>query len=202
MTAGPPTPRLTPCGPWRGPASARHSSPNGARSTSRVWPPASRNARIRRRPPQSRGCGADVAPEDLDVRSVYLGQEPKLQVGGDHAPGRADHIGQPPGDRPSAPADLQAPRALTDFKTLNAPLREQAETLLQQLKTARLVQSGMRERIVRSLTHSQDHKPRYASPPATRQPLTPNAESHASQQGLRMRTTWTGHDPPLIGAAR
>jgi len=49
----------------------------------------------------------------------------------------------------------------------------------QQLKTARFVLGGMRERVIRSLTHSQDHKLRPSSPPATRQPLTQNAKSHA-----------------------
>jgi hypothetical protein len=107
---------------------------------------------------------ADVVPEDLDVRGVYLTQKPQLQVGGDHAPGRADDIGQPPGDRPSPPADLQASGAIADSKTLNAPLRQGVETLLQQLKTARFVLGGVRERVVRSLTHSQDHKPRHSSP--------------------------------------
>ena len=47
--------------------------------------------------------GTDVVPDDLDVRGVYLTQKPNLQVGTDHAPGRASHIGQPPGDRPSPP---------------------------------------------------------------------------------------------------
>ena len=75
--------------------------------------------------------GADVVPEDFDVRGAYLGQEPQLQVGGDHAPGRTDDIGQPPDDRPSPPADLQAPSALADSKTLNAPLRKGVKTLLQ-----------------------------------------------------------------------
>jgi hypothetical protein len=65
--------------------------------------------------------GADVVPEDLDVRGVYLGQEPQLKVGGDHVSGRADEARQPPGDRPSPPADLQAPSALSDSQTLNAP---------------------------------------------------------------------------------
>jgi hypothetical protein len=55
--------------------------------------------------------GADIVPKDLDVRGVYLGQKPQLQVGGDHAPGRADDVRQPPGDRPSPPTDLQTPRA-------------------------------------------------------------------------------------------
>jgi len=79
--------------------------------------------------------GADVVPEDLDVRGIDLGQEPHLQVCGDYVSGRADELGQPPGDRPSPPANLQAPRCLADFKTLNAPLRKWVKTLLQQLKT-------------------------------------------------------------------
>src|SRR5262249_20697162 len=102
--------------------------------------------------------GADVVPQDLDVRGVYPSQQPSLQVGSDHPPGRASHIGQKPGDRPSPPADLQAPGALADPKTLNAPLRQRVETLLQQVKTARFVLGGMRERVVRRLTHSEDHK--------------------------------------------
>ena len=63
-------------------------------------------------------------------------RNPNLQVGTDHAPGRADHIRQPPGDRPSPPTDLQTSSASADSKTLDAPLRERVETLLQQLKTA------------------------------------------------------------------
>src|SRR5690242_21187480 len=93
--------------------------------------------------------GADVMPEDLDVREGYLGQEAQLQVSGDHAAGRAGHVGQPPGDRPPPAADLQAPRALADLKTLDAPLGKRVQTLLQQLKTARFVLRGMRERVVR-----------------------------------------------------
>jgi hypothetical protein len=65
-------------------------------------------------------AGADVVPEDLNVRGA--GQEPRLQVSGDHESGRTGHVGQPPGDRPSPPADLQAPGVLADFKTLDAPL--------------------------------------------------------------------------------
>ncbi len=71
---------------------------------------------------------------------------------------------------PRPPADLQAPSARADAKTLNAPLRKRVETLLQQLKAARFVLGGMRERVIRSLTHSQDHKPRHSSRPAARQP--------------------------------
>jgi hypothetical protein len=73
--------------------------------------------------------------------------------------GRADDIGEPPGDRPSPAPDLQTPSALADSKTLNAPLRKRVETVLQQLKTAGFVVGGMRERVVRSFTHSQDRKP-------------------------------------------
>ena len=120
-------------------------------------------------------AGADVVPDDLDVEGVYLTQKPQLQVGSDHAPGRASHIGQPPGDRPSPPTDLQTPRALADSKTLNAPLRKRVETLLQQLKTARFVLGGMRERVVRSLTHSQDHKLRHSSAARCAPALTQNA---------------------------
>jgi len=109
--------------------------------------------------------GADVVPEDLDVRGVYLAQEAQLQVGGDHPSGRAGDFRQPPGDRPSPPTDFQAPSAFADPKTLNAPLGQGVETLLQQLKTARFVLGGMRERVVRCLTHSQNRKPRYSSPP-------------------------------------
>ena len=36
--------------------------------------------------------------------------------------------------------------------------------MLQQLKTARFVLGGMRERVVRCLTHSQNRKLRYRSP--------------------------------------
>jgi hypothetical protein len=116
--------------------------------------------------------GADVVPDDLDVRGVYLTQKPQLQVGGDHAPGRANYLRQPPGDRPSPATDLQAPSALADAKTLNAPFRKRVETLLQQLETARFSVGGMRERVVRRLTHSQDHKPQRCSRAAARQPLT------------------------------
>lgn len=104
--------------------------------------------------------GTDVVSKDLDVGEVYLGQKPQLQVGGDHASGRTDDISQPPGDRPSPSTDLQAPSALADSKTLNAPLRQRVQTVLQQLKTTRFVLGGMRERIVRCLTHSQNRKPR------------------------------------------
>ena len=38
-----------------------------------------------------------------NVRGVYLAQKPQLQVGSDHAAGRANHSRQPPGDRPSPP---------------------------------------------------------------------------------------------------
>jgi len=106
--------------------------------------------------------GADVVPEDLDVRGVYLGQEPQRQVGGSDASVRADDIRQPPRDRPSPPADLQAPSALADANTLKTLLGKRVETLLQQLKTARFVLGGMRERVARSLTHSQDHRPRHS----------------------------------------
>jgi hypothetical protein len=99
-------------------------------------------------------AGADVVPNDLDVRGAYPTQIPQLQVGGDHPPGRADHLRQPPGDRPSPPADLQAPRALADPQTLNTPLGQRVQTLLQQLKTARFILGGMRERVIRGLTHS------------------------------------------------
>ena len=99
-------------------------------------------------------AGADVVSDDLDVRGVYLTQKPDLQVGSDHAPGRANQIGQPPGDRPSPPTDFQTPSAHADPETLNALFRKRVETLLQQLKTARFVLGGMRERVVRSLTHS------------------------------------------------
>ena len=37
--------------------------------------------------------GADVVSKDLDVRGVYPAQKPHLQVGGDHASGRADQTG-------------------------------------------------------------------------------------------------------------
>ncbi len=74
--------------------------------------------------------GADVVPKDLDVRGVYLGEKPELQIGGDHTPSRADDLRQPPGDRPSPSADLQTASALADSKTLDAPLRQRVETLL------------------------------------------------------------------------
>jgi hypothetical protein len=121
--------------------------------------------------------GADVVSKDLDVRDVYLGQEAQLQVGGDHPPGRADDFRQPPGDRPPPPTDFQAPSALADPKTLNAPLGKGVETLLQQLKTARFVPGGMRERVVRCLTHSQNRKLRLASGryQRSRQPARPGA---------------------------
>ncbi len=122
---------------------------------------------------------ADVVPDDLDVRGVYLGQQPDLQVRGDHAPGRTDDLRQPPGDRPPPPADLQTPSTLVDSKTLNAPLRQRVETLLQQLKTARFIRSGMRERIVRCLTHSQNCKPRCSSPPGRSPDLAPERSSGA-----------------------
>ena len=38
-------------------------------------------------------AGADVVPEDLDVRGVYLTQKPQLQVGGEHVAARAGHLG-------------------------------------------------------------------------------------------------------------
>ena len=71
----------------------------------------------------------------------------------------------PPGDRPSPSTDFQAPSAFTDPKTLNAPLGKGVETLLQQLKTARFVLGGVRERVILCLTHSQNRKLRYSSPP-------------------------------------
>ena len=129
--------------------------------------------------------GTDVVPEDLDVRGVYLAQKPHLQVGGDHTPGRADDIRQPPGDRPSPPTNLQTPSALADSKTLNAPLRKGVETLLQQLKTARFVLGGVRERVVRCLTHSQNRKLRYPSP-STRSPLATTRALAASENARRI----------------
>src|SRR5215472_16359578 len=108
--------------------------------------------------------GAYVVSKDLDVRGVYLGQKPQLQDGGDHPTGRADDFRQPPGDRPSPSADFQTSSALADPETLNAPLGKGVETLLQQLKTARFVLGGVRERVVRCLTHSQNRKLRHSSP--------------------------------------
>jgi hypothetical protein len=37
-------------------------------------------------------AGADVVPDDLDVRGGYLTQKSNLQIGGDHAPSRASHL--------------------------------------------------------------------------------------------------------------
>jgi hypothetical protein len=69
--------------------------------------------------------------KDLDIRGVYLGQEPQLKVGGDHPPRRPDEISQPPGDRPSPSTDLQTLVASSESKTLNTPFRKGVETLLQ-----------------------------------------------------------------------
>ena len=106
-----------------------------------------------------KGVGADVVSKDLDVRRVYLAQKPQLEVRGDHASGGANDIRQPAGDRPSPPTDLQTPSAPADSKALDAPLRKRVEMLLQQLKTARFVLGGMRERVVWRLTHDQNRKP-------------------------------------------
>ena len=102
--------------------------------------------------------GADVVSKDLDVRQVYLAQKPQLEVRGDHASGRPNDLGQP-GVIDPRPTDLQTPGAPADSKTVDSPLREGVETLLQQLKTARFVLGGMRERVVRGLTHDQNRKP-------------------------------------------
>ena len=93
------------------------------------------------------------------------------------------------GDRPSPPTDLQTPSALPDSKTLNAPLRKGVETLLQQLKTARFVLGGVRERVVRCLTHSQNRKPRYSSPSGLGSTF-----SASWQRGWRTRL-----EPSLLG---
>ncbi len=109
----------------------RTATKNSTPTLGRIWIHANRGGPLdltasetaaRSRRAGRKRAAADVVPNDLDVRGVNLTQEPDLQVGSDHPPGRADHIGQPPGDRPSPPADLQAPRALADSKTLNAPL--------------------------------------------------------------------------------
>jgi hypothetical protein len=68
--------------------------------------------------------------KDLDIRSVYLGQEPHLKIGGDHLSGPADEISQPSGDRPSPPTDLQKLATSSESKTLNTPFRKWVETLL------------------------------------------------------------------------
>jgi len=49
--------------------------------------------------------------------------------------------------------------------------RQRVEALLQQLKTARFVLGRMRERVIRSLTHSHDHKPRHFPRPAVPRPV-------------------------------
>jgi hypothetical protein len=98
---------------------------------------------------QWKRVGADIVPKDLDVRCAYLAQEPQFEVRRDHASARTNDVRQPASNRPSPPTYLQTPSAPADAKTPDAPLRKGIETLLQQLKTARFVLSGMRERIVR-----------------------------------------------------
>ena len=105
-----------------------------------------------------KAVGADVVSKDLDVRRVYLAQKTQLEIRSDHASGGANDIRQPAGDRPSPPTDLQTPSAPADSKPLNAPLRKGVEMLLQQLKTARFVLGGMRERIIWRLAHDQNRK--------------------------------------------
>jgi hypothetical protein len=48
----------------------------------------------------------DVVSKDLDVRRVYPAQKSELQIGSDHASGRADNARKPPGDRPAPATDL------------------------------------------------------------------------------------------------
>ena len=119
-------------------------------------------------------AGADVVPDDLDVRGVYLAQEPVC---------RSVTITRPAGPTTSDSHRVIDPRPPPISRHL-APLptpNAQCAAWSAGPDVAPATQDGAirpgRNAGTRSPEpHSQrDHKPRHSSPPAARQPLTQNA---------------------------
>jgi hypothetical protein len=60
------------------------------------------------------GIGTDIVPPHLDVGQVQLGQEARIDVGGDDPPLGADLRGQPADDGAMSRPDFQTPPPFLD----------------------------------------------------------------------------------------